>query len=238
MGGFQFNGCGARDYFTKIKFLGNQHCPTCNAVTPFYLEKGSFKASVFWIPTVTLKERYAIMCEKCKEGRWIDETETQRILTSDSYDVNATQKSTPTALCAQCGAALEGAFCGKCGTKNEPVSTPPPISDTRGAKTLCSKCGAVVEGAFCGKCGTKNEPISTPPPIPDTRGAKTLCSKCGAVVEGAFCGKCGTKNEPCSEQEVGQNAFAAPKEWECSLCGTKNPEASNVCRLCGCERQK
>ncbi len=281
MGGFQFNGCGAKDYFSKVKYVGEQMCPNCKKIAPFYLEKGNFKVSVFWIPTVTLKERYAIMCEKCKEGKWIEDAEAYKILNGNGYTPNElVSNSTETSLpkCPQCGAAVDGAFCGKCGVKIEKTEisngnayTENTVSDSL-KKCICSKCGSEVEGAFCSKCGTKySEPADS------KCESKKICSKCGSEVDGAFCGICGTKyistkettipiEEPpehkCSncgaevdgdfcgkcgakhlknsdvpiETDEQSKDRAVPQQWECSLCGIKNPQESSKCSLCGCEK--
>ncbi len=221
MGGFQFNGCGAKDYFSKVKYLGDQMCPNCKKIAPFYLEKGYFKVSVFWIPTVTLKERYAIMCEKCKEGKWIEDTEAYRILNGNGYTPNKpVSNSTETSLpkCPQCGAAVDGAFCGKCGAKCESKCE---------SKKICSKCGSEVYGAFCGICGEKyisaNETT-----IHNVDPPKSKCPNCGAEVDGDVCGKCGP-----IENDKPPKVKPDLQQWECSLCGEKNPQESSKCSLCG-----
>ncbi len=212
MGGFQLNGCGAKDYFKKMKYLGEQMCPNCQKLSPFYLEKGKFKVSVFWIPTITLKERYAIMCENCKQGRWIEDAEAYQILSGKTYttgeavqnetellgasvpssDTSDTTKtdtadivpsSVSTRVCPQCGAQVEGAFCSICGTKYVE-----PVADGEETFKICVKCGAEVVGAFCSVCGTKYIE-----PTIDKEETIKICAKCGAEVVGAFCSVCGTK---------------------------------------------
>ena len=161
MGGFLFNGCGAKDYFNKEKYLGKQMCPNCNKVTRFFLEKGKYKITVFWIPTITLKQRYSILCEECKMGHWIDDDEAYKILSDRTYMSNM---SAPIELfstarkCPKCGTEITGAFCGKCGTKY--VETVAKVEPT---KKFCAQCGTEVEGHFCVNCGTKiiQEPINS-----------------------------------------------------------------------------
>lgn len=75
MGGFTINGFGAKEYFTKVKYLGDKMCPNCNNTTPFYLEKAKYKVAMLYIPTVTIKERYVIMCERCGRGNYIEDAE-------------------------------------------------------------------------------------------------------------------------------------------------------------------
>ncbi len=237
MGGFQFNGCGAKDYFSKVKYLGEQMCPNCKKIAPFYLEKGNFKVSVFWIPTVTLKERYAIMCEKCKEGKWIEDAEAYKILNGNGYTPNErVSNSAETSLpkCPQCGAAVDGVFCSKCGTKYSERA-----DNKCESKKICSKCGSEVDGAFCGICGTKY--ISTKETtIPIEEPPKLKCSNCDAEVDGDFCGKCGAKHLNNSDVPIETDEQSkdktVPQQWECSLCGTKNPQESSKCSLCGCEK--
>ena len=211
MGGFQLNGCGAKDYFTKVKYLGDKVCPKCGKLASFYLSKGKFKVSVFWVPTVTLKERYAVMCEKCQEGYWIDNSEAYKILSSSSFDLNSLKgesiSKTSNRTCSNCGAEVDGDFCGMCGTKyTEPVA----VQSRR-----CSNCGAEVDGAFCSVCGTKYaEPQSQP---------EKKCPKCGATVTGKFCAYCGTKY---TEGEVAQ-----PEKRLCSVCSSE--VVGEFCGFCG-----
>lgn len=234
MSGFRINGCGAKDYFKKVKYLGEQMCPNCKMKTPFYLEKGEFKVSVFWIPTVTLKERYAIMCEVCEEGKWIEDATAYSILNgnADTQTQAIQQKAVSSSRkCPKCGAEMEGAFCGKCGAKyTQPVSAPPkPLK-------ICSNCGAEVFSSFCGKCGTKYWEQTPYRKVP----LKT-CSNCGAEVEGDFCGKCGMRFQRSSVEpivlEKRQVQKSVSQEWKCYLCGTSNPQNSNICSLCGCEKR-
>lgn len=263
MGGFQFNGCGAKDYFTKIKYLGDQLCPYCKKIAPFYLEKGKFKISVIWIPTITLKERYAIMCEKCKEGRWIEDSEAYSILNnntnvqevlSDYYQYGIKKESEEAAnhdlsntdnvildsmekkICSKCGSEVYGTFCSVCGTKYSKNS----VNESASVK-LCSKCGAEVTGAFCGMCGTKYLSEENSTTINEEQ-HKLICSNCGAEMEGDFCGRCGKKNQKNLDASNKANKESDRKqftqEWECSLCGTKNPENSNKCSLCGCTKNE
>ena len=206
MGGFRVNGCGAVDYFTKMKYLGNYMCPNCKVITPFYLEKGKFKISVLWIPTVTLKERYGIMCALCQNGKWIEDAEAYKLLGGNSYSPNETGQ-------------------------NEVLQ-----NELKGSFPKCPQCGAEVDGAFCGACGTK---YSEPEVVIEAETIKK-CSKCGAKVEGTFCGKCGAKlwevmDEP-GKAEIESEEKASQQEWECSLCGTKNPQNLDKCSLCGCEK--
>lgn len=68
MGGYRINGCGVTDHFKKIKPLGQHLCPYCKKDTEFFLEESKKKIDVFYIPTITLKSEYAVMCKKCGQG--------------------------------------------------------------------------------------------------------------------------------------------------------------------------
>lgn len=68
MGGYRINGCGVTDHFKKIKSLGQHLCPYCKKITEFFLDESKKKIDVFFIPTVTLKSEYAVMCQKCGQG--------------------------------------------------------------------------------------------------------------------------------------------------------------------------
>lgn len=178
MGGFRIDGCGTKEYFKKVKYLGERNCPKCKRNTPYYLEKANYKVSVFYIPTVTLKERYAIICERCDYGKYIEDAEAYKILSGDSN----------TSL----------------NTENTNDKTEERHENLMNKKT-CPKCGAEIDGMFCGACGTKYVELKISDPIP----------------------------EPPTPQPVPE-----AQEWECPLCGTKNPKSATVCGLCGDEKPK
>ncbi len=190
MGGFQINGCGARDYFTKVKYLGDSMCPVCKKTMPFYLEKGKYKVSVLWVPTVTLKERYAVMCEKCKNGKWIEDDVAQKLLNGAVNSPAATFSAEPAKGISQPSASptvgYSTAEAGNFAANSHMASQAP---DTLG---ICTRCGAQVSGAFCSNCGAKYVPQANSPITPQQQ-QKQFCPNCGAQVTGAFCGNCGTK---------------------------------------------
>lgn len=235
MGGFQFNGCGAKDYFKKVKYLGEKFCPNCKKIAPFYLEKGKFKVSVFWIPTVTLKERYAIMCERCEGGQWIEDSEAYKILSDDSYTLDAAaheRAAVSAPQCPRCGAPVDGKFCGTCGAilqttnaqKHESAGVDNTASHSTG-KRICTSCGSQVEGLFCGTCGTR---YVRPSPSQEVR----VCRQCGTRVEGAFCSTCGTKYQSTEDVMVDNQT---KKKYVCSSCGAE--VEGSFCGRCGTRRQ-
>lgn len=80
MAGFTFNGCGASDSYYPIKFIEERHCNVCNAQTSFSLMELRMKIRVLFIPTVTVNTKYAIVCEKCKNGFYISEEQKNGIM--------------------------------------------------------------------------------------------------------------------------------------------------------------
>ncbi len=97
MAGFTFNGCGASDSYYPIKYIGDFNCPCCgNTMQKFSLMELRMKIRVFFIPTVTVNTKYAVACNKCKNGYYVDETQknnilsgrVQAIVTSDGVEFN------------------------------------------------------------------------------------------------------------------------------------------------------
>lgn len=70
MGGVRINGCGVTDHYKTIKSLGIHACPSCKKLAEFTLSEANQKIDVFFIPTFTLKTRYAVMCKKCGNGEF------------------------------------------------------------------------------------------------------------------------------------------------------------------------
>lgn len=66
MGGIRVNGCGATDHYKKIKSLGFYECSCCKKVTEHFLVDARLKIDIYFIPTLTLKSRYAVKCGKCE----------------------------------------------------------------------------------------------------------------------------------------------------------------------------
>ena len=212
MGGFTFNGCGATDHIKKIKSLGTYMCPRCNRAAEFFISEAKFKVDIFFIPTITLKSRYAVTCGKCKEGEFcsdewavhlINSAPQQEIIFESQAVLDAAQlpaQSLPLVQCAHCGVTQprEGAFCSSCG---KPL--PEERSVEASPEVFCSACGSRQESGarFCDKCGV---PIEVAAPVeelvveePAAQGpeATPVCPSCGAEIEegAAFCMECGTK---------------------------------------------
>lgn len=80
MGGFTVNGCGATDRFYHLKSLSSLFCPKCGKETEFHLDEVKRKIDVIFIPTATISVKYAIMCDKCKQGWYVSDTDKNDIL--------------------------------------------------------------------------------------------------------------------------------------------------------------
>ncbi len=238
MGGFRVDGCGTKEYFKKIKYLGEQMCPNCKKQTPFYLNEGKYKVSVFYIPTVTLKQRYAVLCDRCEMGHYVDDAEAMRLLREgkpEKLPDAASGGGAASRRCPQCGREADGAFCGHCGA----------ALDAPAARYRCPSCGKPSDGAFCGQCGAKcvEEGAAATQPKPTYR---MQCPNCGKPSDGAFCGHCGARcirvavpvvePRPEPQPEPRPEPEPVPTGWECPLCGTHNEADDASCGLCGLPR--
>ncbi len=248
MGGFTVNGLGAKDYFKKLKYLGEHECPFCHNVAQMNLEKSTFKVALFYIPTIPLKkEQYSIMCKKCGQGRVISEnmmhrlmllempySETEAILHGGSSGtvVDAEPALDGGNICPKCGAAVQGGmFCGMCGTKlTEQVREIPQIDlvPLEMKKRFCNNCGSEIEvGDFCGMCGTRyvEETESVQHPL------QVQADSVPAVIY------FGPESGEMNTAETDGTGDEHTARWECFLCGTMNGYESDFCSLCGQKRQ-
>ncbi len=199
MGGFRINGCGTKEYFTRIKCIGEYMCPACKQTRPFYLVSIKNKISVFFIPTVTIQERYGIICGHCEEGKYIEATEMHRLMAAPAPGTASKAVPTPTPAPAP-----------KPDPTSAPKPAPKPKSVQKPADKTCPSCGAPVFGLFCGKCGAKYEPQKTPPAplsVPPTPKEDKPAPR-----DNWECPLCGTLNP--IDKPV------------CSLCGLSKPAGS------------
>ena len=207
MGGFRVNGCGVTDHFKKIKSLGLHMCPVCNTTSEFFLEEAKQKVDVLFIPTVTLKSRYAVMCSSCKQGQfcsgqWAVNLINGRVPASGIFESEAQKPSSPPVVepekpltppyCISSVTQMrEGDFCAYCGKpapENPQTCNPSGQAlDTPPAPVICLACGASQPAGnkFCSSCG---RPLSRQQP-------SKVCPDCGTeVMDGmAFCMECGRK---------------------------------------------
>lgn len=230
MGGFRLNGCGASDHFKKLKCVGTFQCPRCGKVAEFFIAEANFKIDIFFIPTVTLKSRHAVICGKCKEGEFCSEQWAIKLLNSTApvpvlFESEAQAEHT--------AVAEEPAVPPLPSTQAEqhPAAAAPPISPSRegGYPTFCKcpHCGVTQlrEGAFCAYCGKPLPEEKQDAPIPDARQEQAVCPSCGSAQEPgvAFCASCG--------QKMAAEESSAPRV--CPVCGVKAEEGATFCMECG-----
>ena len=79
MGGFLFNGFGVADKFKKVKSLGFRTCPNCGKYKEFHLCEVKRKIHLLYIPTISYKNSYAIMCSHCEKGKYIPDEQAHAI---------------------------------------------------------------------------------------------------------------------------------------------------------------
>lgn len=192
MGGFRFNGCGVTDHFKHIKSLGTHICPNCNKLSEFTLDEANQKIDVFWIPTLTLKSRYAVMCTKCKNGEFCS-VEWAGYLMNQTADQEVIFESAAKNLKDQANTVeepVEPAYESAAPALEHVVTDPGAIGQaaSSSADITCPSCGSVQEAGnkFCIRCGQKL--------IMEQPKGK-FCSHCGAkIIEGMlFCMECGSK---------------------------------------------
>ena len=246
MGGLQVDGFGARDYFKKIKYLGDHMCPICKCATPHYLENGKMKVTLLWIPTITVKERYAIMCDKCEQGNWIENDEALKIMNGGMLwskaedEQNAVEVSAP--KCSVCGSEVDGPFCGVCGTKYVPP-TKAEEPEEEPIIPICSECGAEVNGAFCSVCGTKYVPPTKTEEL-EEESKDEWCTPTSPEDNTELSDSNGNEVEtenkeesvtPVEEESV-QEYTVSTSDWKCTLCGATNSAEESKCSLCSCPK--
>lgn len=104
MGGFLYNGCGASDSYYKIKDLEAAYCNSCKTVRTFQLMELKRKIRVFWVPTLSIDTKYAVVCPYCKNGWYVEEHQKDSILKGtvsveigeDGITLQKVQKKQPT----------------------------------------------------------------------------------------------------------------------------------------------
>lgn len=191
MGGFRFNGCGVADHFKVIKSLGTHICPSCKKPTEFTLDEANQKIDILWIPTFTLKSRYAVMCKKCKTGEFCSAEWAGYLLNqSGSPEVflesEAKKKgwSVETQSFSGTVPAIQQTAAPPLPEKVNPVKQP--VSSN--TQLTCPSCGNIQEvgNKFCSKCGQK---------LTAAASRVKFCSGCGAkITDGMlFCSECGRK---------------------------------------------
>lgn len=251
MGGFRFNGCGVTDHFKCIKSLGMYQCPHCKKITEYTLDEANQKVDVFWIPTLTLKSRYAVMCKKCQNGEFcstewagylLNQTARQEIIFESearakgwttetrSFQEMGVQQAIPEQPVLSDIQPVQSVARSVPEAAARDASQASDVNDNDLPKFFkCPYCGVTQmrEGDFCAYCGK-----SAPEPellqetsgqeIPSETGA-IICPGCGNRQEGGkFCFQCGRK---LTEEK--------PVEKSCPYCGAKVKDGMLFCMECG-----
>lgn len=239
MGGFRFNGCGVTDHFKLIKNLGVHSCPNCKKLTEFTLDESNQKIDVFWIPTLTLKTRYAVMCKKCKNGefcssQWAGYLMNQTSCPEIIFESAAKAK----------GWSIEtGTFQGATLQQSAPIKQTQPVSQsaseqskfvlqpagTDGGNAMnffkCAYCGVTQmrEGNFCAYCG-KPAPELPKQEAMTKKDEIIICPHCGNQqdIGGKFCFRCGEKL-----------TVESITERKCPYCGANVKDGMLFCMECG-----
>lgn len=80
MGGFTVNGFGAADSYYPLKPVGNFYCMACRKEQQFSVMELKRKVKILYIPTVSLYSKFAVACDKCKNGYYIEEATKNALL--------------------------------------------------------------------------------------------------------------------------------------------------------------
>ncbi len=222
MGGFRVNGCGATDHFKKIKSVGVYTCPQCGTKTEFFLEEAKLKVDVFFIPTVTIKSRYALMCGRCETGKTCPDEWAGRLLKGEPLWQIAAAGTVQTEVPEKPSAAVPGpaakeASAPKAFSAAEKTAAagfaaqPAKIKKKTPVFFKCSACGVTQlrEGDRCSFCGA-------PAPAPADEEAAPHAEPAGET------------ETPASQPET-----AIPAARICPVCGTKAEEGAVFCMECG-----
>lgn len=250
MGGFRFNGCGVTDHFKHIKSLGMHVCPNCKKLSEFTLDEANQKIDVFWIPTLTLKSRYAVMCKKCKNGEFCS-VEWAGYLMNQTADQEVIFESVAKVLENQANIVETPEQ--EVTPNNNNISQAKPIAQPKVTDSssvphffTCPSCGVTQmrEGDACSYCGKPVPAVPVPEPVvpvseptsehimPDSgsigqtvsSSADVTCPSCGSVQKAGnkFCVRCGQKL-----------IVEQPKDIFCSHCGAQIIEGMLFCMECG-----
>lgn len=124
MGGMLIDGCGASDSYYKLKDVTKAYCRTCGREQMFALMQLKMKIRVFWIPTVPINTKYAVVCPVCKNGVLVDESQKNEILagrlqvevTEDGLILHPRQTEEPRRPQPLPAPAERPRFCFRCGS--------------------------------------------------------------------------------------------------------------------------
>ncbi len=228
MGGFRFNGCGVVEHYKKMKNLGVRQCPICGRESEFFLDEVKLKIDIFFIPTVTLKVSYAVMCGKCDQGKKCSEQWAVKLINStgpvpELFEGQA-QAAIPIAAPEEFApAAPEPA------PPEQAARQPLPKQAAVPSFFKCPHCGVTQlrEGPYCSYCGkpaTEEPNAQSTEQAADAPGERIVCPACGSMQRPnvKFCTDCG------------QPMQAQPSpERICPGCGAKIEAGAAFCMECG-----
>lgn len=182
MGGFRVNGCGVTDHFKKVKSLGTHVCPDCKNSAEFFLEEVKQKIDIVFIPTLTLKSQYAVMCKKCRRGSFCS-TEWAGYLLRQTEDPGIIFESDAEAK----GWSKESGGFGfqESQAATTPLPPPPPLTEAKPIQAAQPQIPPPVQ--------PQTSPLGQPQTSPLGQSGK-VCPKCGNAAEAGtlFCPKCRT----------------------------------------------
>lgn len=226
MGGFRINGCGVTEHYKKLKSLGVRQCPICGRESEFFLDRIKLKIDIFFIPTLTLKTSYAVMCSACEQGRKCSKQWAGNLMNSAGPVPVIFEVQAPIPLTVPeepAPAAPESA------APEQAPQQPLPKGNALPSFFKCPHCGVTQlrEGPYCSYCGEPapgepNEQSAAQPA--DVPGAGIVCPACGSMQEPGvkFCASCG---HPTQEQPSPARV--------CPGCGAKIEAGAAFCMECG-----
>lgn len=179
MGGFLFNGCGASDSYKKIKDIRQGYCKSCRKLQMFGLYELDRKIRVAWIPTLTISTKCAVICEKCKNGIYVEREFLDAVLNENAicrFDAEGIDIALPEKTMEK--PAVQ--------TENQPSvqieNQPLPKIEKKEEEVHCNFCGKLVKNnvKYCPYCGKMPE-HSSPQKITEFNFVrkKKVCSQCG-----------------------------------------------------------
>ncbi len=245
MGGFRIDGCGVSDHFKHLKSLGMYSCPACKKLAEFTLDEANQKIDVFYIPTLTLKTRYAVMCKRCENGEFCSSEWAGYLMNQ-----TATPEIIFESVAKERGWSPEaGAFRREALQQFEPTgqeqsaSQPEPTGQERPASqpepTGQERLASQTELTGQEQPALQSEPMRAKEPSQSAGAAGGIaptffkCAYCGVTQmrEGNFCAYCG-KPAPAAEPPE-REAEAEKDEKICPHCGNKQDIGGKFCFRCG-----
>lgn len=145
MGGFTINGFGATDHYKKIKSLGVYQCSGCKRTTEYFLVEAKFKIDIFFIPTVTLKSRYAVKCGRCETGEFCSDEWAARLMNEGDQHPMIFESQYLQSISGQADQSPSVPYAGQ------------PQTAGSSGYIVCPSCGSRTESenAFCPDCGCR-----------------------------------------------------------------------------------